>query len=82
MDRLKTTNYHHNKTYMATNMYDFYDRGTDDQRVKSIIVQTSGTLTRYYMGNYEEEIRNGNTKKIHYIKGVNGLSAISFWKLL
>ena len=36
----------------------------------------SGSLTRYYMGNYEEEVRNGNTRKIHYIIGGNGLAAV------
>jgi RHS repeat-associated protein len=50
--------------------------GVDDQRVKSILTQPSGTLTRYYMGNYEEEIRGGNTRKLHYISGGNGLAAI------
>ena len=35
------------------------------------------TLTRYYLGNYEEEINAaGNTRKLHYISGSNGLMAI------
>jgi len=46
--------------------------GTDEQRIKTVL----GTLTRYYMGNYEEEIRNGVARKIHYITGGNGLAAI------
>ena len=34
-------------------------------------------LTRYYLGNYEEEIdASGNVRKIHYISGGNGLVAI------
>ena len=43
---------------------------------QTVLTQSSGSLTRYYMGNYEEEIRNGNTRKIHYIIGGNGLAAI------
>ena len=50
--------------------------GTDEQRIKTVLTNPSGTLTRYYMGNYEEEIRNGSTRKIHYIDGGNGLAAI------
>jgi hypothetical protein len=35
------------------------------------------TLTRYYLGDYEEEIKpDGTTRKIHYISAGNGLSAI------
>ena len=43
----------------------------------SVLATTSGTLTRYYMGDYEEEVRNGNIRKIHYICGGNGLAAIA-----
>ena len=50
--------------------------GTDEQRVKTVLSGSSGTLTRYYMGDYEEEIINGNIRKIHYIRGSNGLAAI------
>jgi len=50
--------------------------GTDEQRIKTTLSQPSGTLTRYYLGDYEEEVRNGNTRKIHYISGGNGLAAI------
>jgi hypothetical protein len=33
--------------------------------------------TRYYLGDYEEEIDgNGNVRKIHYISGGDGLAAI------
>ena len=50
--------------------------GADEQRVKTLLAQPSDTLTRYYMGNYEEEVRGGVTRKIHYISGGNGLAAI------
>lgn len=49
--------------------------GTDDERIKSVYYatgQTQGapTLTRYYAGDYEEEIdASGKTKKIHYLSG-------------
>ena len=51
--------------------------GTDEQRIKTVLATTSGTLTRYYMGDYEEEVRNGTVRKIHYICGGNGLAAIA-----
>jgi RHS repeat-associated core domain len=50
--------------------------GVGDQRIKSVLTNPSGTLTRYYAGNYEEENRNGQTRKIHYINGGNGLAAL------
>lgn len=49
--------------------------GTDDERIKSEYYsngQTQGTptLTRYYVGDYEEEVdAAGITKKIHYLSG-------------
>ena len=53
--------------------------GVGDQRIKTVLSNLSnpsGTLTRYYAGNYEEEIRGSVTRKIHYINGGNGLAAI------
>lgn len=52
--------------------------GTDQQRCKSIFTNNQvTTLTRYYAGNYEEEVApNGNIRKLHYISGGNGLAAI------
>ncbi|MDL2256804.1 hypothetical protein LJC06_01205, partial [Bacteroidales bacterium OttesenSCG-928-I14] len=51
--------------------------GVDEQRVKTIYTPAVGSsLTRYYMGNYEEEIRGTSTRKINYINGGNGLAAI------
>ena len=44
--------------------------GIDDQRKKSEYTVNGITLTRYYLGNYEEETDNlGNVKKIHYLSG-------------
>jgi len=50
--------------------------GVGDQRIKSVLSNTAGTLIRYYFGNYEEEVRDGNTRKIHYINGGTGLAAL------
>lgn len=52
--------------------------GVDRQRRKGIFKHNNQTtLTRYYLGDYEEEVKpDGNTRKIHYISGGNGLSAI------
>ncbi|MDL2257411.1 hypothetical protein LJC06_04320, partial [Bacteroidales bacterium OttesenSCG-928-I14] len=51
--------------------------GVDEQRVKTVYTPAVGSsLTRYYMGNYEEEIRGTSTRKINYINGGNGLAAI------
>jgi RHS repeat-associated protein len=52
--------------------------GTGRQRVKSSFA-TSGstTLTKYYLGNYEEEhLPGGKIRKLHYISGGSGLAAI------
>ncbi|MBV5281634.1 MAG: RHS repeat-associated core domain-containing protein [Paludibacter sp.] len=44
--------------------------GVDDQRRMSVQTQGAASLTRYYVGNYEEETDNlGNVKKIHYLSG-------------
>ncbi|WP_165020887.1 polymorphic toxin type 23 domain-containing protein [Dysgonomonas sp. ZJ279] len=50
---------------------------TDEEKRKSTLQKNGGVATlRYYVGNYEEEIINGVTKKIHYLAGGNGLAAI------
>ena len=49
--------------------------GVDDQRRKSEYyangqAQGTPTLTRYYLGDYEEEVNSlGNVRKIHYLSG-------------
>ena len=45
--------------------------GVDDQRrVSKYSVGTDTLLTRYYVGNYEEEVlANGTVRKIHYLSG-------------
>ena len=45
--------------------------GVDDQRCKSEYkVNNQTQLTRYYLGDYEEEIdANGNLRQIHYLSG-------------
>jgi len=41
----------------------------DNQRRKTVFTNGTNVVTRYYFGNYEEEITNGNSKKIHYLSG-------------
>jgi RHS repeat-associated protein len=44
--------------------------GVDDQRRISVQTQGAASVTKYYLGNYEEETDNlGNVKKIHYLSG-------------
>ncbi|MDR0506376.1 MAG: FG-GAP-like repeat-containing protein, partial [Dysgonamonadaceae bacterium] len=50
--------------------------GVDEQRIKSVLSTATGSLTRYYIGSYEEETVGSNTRKIHYLGGGNGLAAI------
>ena len=54
--------------------------GVDEQRIKSILSRPSSnpSLSRWYLGNYEEEMLSGNAniRRIHYISGGNGLAAI------
>lgn len=59
------------KTYSLT-------YGTHRQRVKSVSEESGSTKqTKYYLGNYEEEVdAGGNIRKLHYIYGSNTLAAI------
>ncbi len=50
--------------------------GVDEQRIKTVQTATNGSLTRYYLGGYEEEISGSNVRKLHYLGGGNGLAAI------
>jgi RHS repeat-associated protein len=50
--------------------------GVDRQRRTSTYTNNGTTLTRYYLGDYEEEIVGNNVRKIHYLSGGNGLAAI------
>ena len=53
--------------------------GTDEQRrIMRLFENNALKLTRYYLGDYEEEIDpvSGNIRKIHYISGGNGLFGI------
>ncbi len=43
--------------------------GVDRQRRKSVYTENGNTTTQYYLGDYEEEISNGNIRKIHYLRG-------------
>jgi RHS repeat-associated protein len=51
--------------------------GTDQQRRKCIFNNNGTTFTRYYMGDYEEEVNAaGSIRKLHYVAGGDGLAAI------
>ncbi|MCQ4914913.1 FG-GAP-like repeat-containing protein [Bacteroides nordii] len=53
------------------------DYGVDEQRRKGVFKDGSATFTRYYSGNYEEEVdSSGKVKKIHYVSGGDGLVGI------
>ncbi|MDR0543137.1 MAG: RHS repeat-associated core domain-containing protein [Dysgonamonadaceae bacterium] len=59
--------------------------GVDDQRRKSVYKENNATKkTRYYFGDYEEEINNlGNVRKIHYLRGAiliqnNGIDSLLY----
>ena len=53
------------------------DYGVDEQRRKGVFKEGNVTFTRYYSGNYEEEISSsGKIKKIHHISGEDGLAGI------
>lgn len=60
------------KTLTEDNKYYELTYGVDDQRRMSLY-KVGGVvkLTRYYLGNYEEEINpvTGNVRKIHYLSG-------------
>jgi len=43
--------------------------GVDDQRRVSVQTQGASTLTKYYFGDYEEEVTSTNVRKIHYLSG-------------
>ena len=53
------------------------DYGVDEQRRKGVFKDGNATFTRYYSGNYEEEVdSSGKVKKIHYVSGGDGLVGI------
>ena len=66
-----------NKSYALT-------YGVDNQRRMSVQTQGTASLTRYYVGNYEEEVApNGNVRKIHYLSGAmlvqnNGVDSLYY----
>jgi len=52
--------------------------GVDDQRRRSVQTQGGTSLTRYYLGDYEEETDQlGNVKKIHYLSGGSQLITLN-----
>ena len=79
-DSIKYTYNDINKTQSITNNSKTHQLvyGFDNQRTKGNFKTVNATtMTRYYLGNYEEEINSaGNARKLHYISGSNGLAAI------
>ncbi len=50
---------------------------SDYERRKTVLKQNGNVVnTRYFMGDYEIDIKNGVTREIHYISGGDGLCAI------
>ncbi|HLP04335.1 MAG TPA: RHS repeat-associated core domain-containing protein, partial [Paludibacter sp.] len=58
-------------TLSEGNKYYELTYGVDDERRKSVYQVDGNTqLTRYYQGNYEQEVDgSGNTREIHYLSG-------------
>ena len=54
----------------------FFTYGTSNQRVKTEYYDNDIQKIKYFAGNYEQEIINGNTRELHYIAGPMGLAAI------
>jgi len=54
-----------------------YTYGSDYQRIKGVL-QQGGTVieTKYYLGDYEKQVKNGVTNNIVYVGFGNGLGAI------
>jgi len=50
--------------------------GTGNQRIKTDYFDNDIQKTKYFAGNYEQEIINGNTRELHYVAGPMGLAAI------
>lgn len=54
----------------------YFTYGTANQSVKTEYYDNDIQKTKYFAGNYEQEIINGNTRELHYISGPMGLAAI------
>lgn len=50
--------------------------GVDRQRRKSVYTDDSGTVTKYYFGDYEEENRGTSVKKYFYLNSPTGLVGV------
>lgn len=51
--------------------------GSDLNRQKTVLKQNGSTInTRYFLGNYEKNVKNGTEQHIHYITCGDGLNAI------
>ena len=54
-----------------------YTYGQDEQRIKSVLTQNGTSVeTKYYVGEYERQIKAGITREIQYVRAGNGLCAI------
>ncbi|QES88069.1 FG-GAP-like repeat-containing protein [Rhizosphaericola mali] len=53
-----------------------YTYGSDFQRIKSVLTQNGSILeTKYYLGEYEKQIKGGVTNDIIYVSNGNGIFA-------
>lgn len=52
--------------------------GPDQERVKTdfMNINTGVSSTRYYLGDYEKEVKTGMTREVHYINAPTGLVAM------
>lgn len=54
-----------------------YTYANDYQRIKGVLKQNGTVIeTKYYLGTYETQVRNGVSRQLHYIDAGNGLCAI------
>ncbi|WP_158563383.1 FG-GAP-like repeat-containing protein [Chitinophaga silvatica] len=54
-----------------------YTYGSDYQRIKSVLKNNGAVAeTRYYLGDYEKQVKPTTTKHLHYIQGGNGVCAV------
>ncbi|MEO1626234.1 MAG: RHS repeat-associated core domain-containing protein, partial [Bacteroidota bacterium] len=54
-----------------------YDYGSNHERIKSTLRQNgSEVASRYYIGEYEKQVKNGVTQHLHYVNAGEGTIAI------
>ncbi len=64
------------ETITENNTVAVFKYGPDQERRKMTIEGSGTTITRIYIGNYEKEVNNGNTRELHYIGAGGEIVAI------